>query len=292
MKKLKLNKYKFLELADKPNELELKNYYNKFYYQNDKAYYKKTYTLEEKKFIEKKIKQKYENINSFFKNKKNKSLIDIGSGKGEFMEFFSNKKWDVAGVDYSDFGAININKKIKNKIIIGEADKEIEKLANRNVKFDVVSLNNVLEHVLNPIQLIKKSKNLLKKNSLISINVPNDESKFQNFLIKNKLVKKKYWIAYPDHINYFNRTSLEYLMKKLDLKIIDYISDFPIELFLLNDNSNYINNKSIGKYAHISRLNFEKYLHSNFNISEINEFYRHINKFGLGRNINILCKKI
>ena len=29
MKKLKLNKYKFLELADKPNELELKNYYNK-----------------------------------------------------------------------------------------------------------------------------------------------------------------------------------------------------------------------------------------------------------------------
>ena len=287
---LKKNKLKFSQLKKKPTESFLLKYYKEIYFQNNKAYYKEKYNSNEQTYINSKIKQKYQNINRLRKGKLGGNVLDIGCGKCEFISFFKKKGWDVTGIEQSEYSLNNNNKSIKNSVIIGNADEIIKRLIKQNKKYDLISLNNVLEHLLDPALVINLLKKLLKKNSILSINIPNDESLFQKYLIKNKSVKRNYWLAYPDHINYFNIKSFEYFINKLGLKVIDSISDFPIEMFLLNSNSNYVENNKFGKEAHLSRIKFEIFLMNNFKINEINEYYRSMSKLGIGRNINYLCK--
>jgi len=285
---LKKNKLKFAQLKKKPTENFLLKYYKEIYFQNNKAYYKKKYNNDEQTYINSKIKQKYQNINRLRKSKLVGKVLDIGCGKCEFISFFKKKGWEVTGIEQSEY-SLN-NKSIKNSVLIGNANEIIKRLIKQNKKYDLISLNNVLEHLLDPVIIINLIKKLLKKNAILSINIPNDESLFQKFLIKNKIVKRNYWVAYPDHINYFNIKSFEYFINQLGLKVLDSISDFPIELFLLNSNSNYVENKSTGRGAHLSRIKFEIFLMNNFKIDEINEYYRSMSKLGIGRNINYLCK--
>ena len=285
---LKKNKLKFEQLKKKPTESFLLKYYKEIYFQNNKAYYKKKYNNDEQTYINSKIKQKYQNINRLRKSKLVGKVLDIGCGKCEFISFFKKKGWEVTGIEQSEY-SLN-NKSIKNSVLIGNANEIIKRLIKQNKKYDLISLNNVLEHLLDPVIIINLIKKLLKKNAILSINIPNDESLFQKFLIKNKIVKRNYWVAYPDHINYFNIKSFEYFINQLGLKVLDSISDFPIELFLLNSNSNYVENKTRGRGAHLSRIKFEIFLMNNFKINEINEYYRSMSKLGIGRNINYLCK--
>ena len=251
---LKKNKLKFAQLKKKPTENFLLKYYKEIYFQNNKAYYKKKYNNDEQTYINSKIKQKYQNINRLRKSKLVGKVLDIGCGKCEFISFFKKKGWEVTGIEQSEY-SLN-NKNIKNSVLIGNANEIIKRLIKQNKKYDLISLNNVLEHLLDPVIIINHIKKLLKKNGILSINIPNDESLFQKFLIKNKIVKRNYWVAYPDHINYFNIKSFEYFINQLDLKVVDSISDFPIELFLLNSNSNYVENKTRGRGAHLSRIKF------------------------------------
>lgn len=131
----------------------------------------------------------------------------------------------------------------------------------------------------------------MKKSSILSITIPNDDSHFQNFLKKNLHINKDHWIAFPDHINYFNHNSFKSFMLSQKLKLIDSVADFPIEIFLLNKNSNYVNRSKLGNQANSARLHFEKFLVRTLTSFEINDFYRSLAKIGIGRNINYLCKK-
>ena len=289
---LKLNKFKFSELKKKPKESFLLKYYENIYFQQNKAFYKKNYSNSEKKYIESKIYQKYMNIYKIRKNKLNGNLLDIGCGKGEFLKYFKLKGWTVTGIEKSSESLDKKNKFLKKNIITGNATEIIKQLISKDLKYDLVVLNNVLEHLLEPELILKLLKKLLKKNGILSINVPNDESLLQKFLLKKNLIKKNYWVVYPDHINYFNINTFRNFINKLGYKVVDSISDFPIEHFLFNKNSNYILNKKLGKNAHLSRIMFEQFLMENYKIDEINDYYRSMSKIGIGRNINYFCKKI
>ncbi len=45
--------------------------------------------------------------------------------------------------------------------------------------FDVVHMNNVLEHIPDPISLVSLARDLLEPGGIVCINVPNDFSPFQ-----------------------------------------------------------------------------------------------------------------
>ena len=96
---------------------------------------------------------------------------------------------------------------------------EVSNLTNfdifEKVKFDFVILNNVLEHLRDPVFVIKKIKKFLKKEGVLFIEVPNDFNKFQvsGKIINN--IKKKWWISPPAHLNYFSHDTLEIFLKRL-----------------------------------------------------------------------------
>lgn len=287
--KLKKNKFEFYELDKKPNKNYLLKYYQDIYFQKNKAYYKKKYSKLEIDYINSKLKQKFYIITKILNKKTSCSLLDIGCGKGEFISYFKKKNWKVTGIEKT---SISFNKNINNNIIAGDAIEILKQLAFEKNKYDLIVMHNVFEHLLEPERVLILIKKILKINGLLSINVPNDESLLQKYLFKKKIIKKKYWIAYPDHINYFNINTFTNFMKKFKFNVVDTLADFPIEHFLFNKKANYIKNKKFGTEAHSSRILFEDFLMKNYNLEEINNYYRSISKIGLGRNINYICKMI
>ena len=149
-------------------------------------------------------------------------------------------------------------------------------------------LKNVLEHVISPISILNKIKEVMDDESLLFIDVPNDYSKFQKFLI-DKEYSKNTWFCPPQHLHYFQFSSIRNLLIGEGFEIVSIQSGFPIEQFLVNDFSNYVKKKETGKSAHFSRVEI-----SNFLIDQGIEDYivlkESLARLEFGRDIKVIVK--
>ena len=109
-------------------------------------------------------------------------------------------------------------------------------------------------------------------------------SLFQQYLLDSNHIDKEFWVSPPDHLSYFNKNGLIKLANAVGWRVNKVISDFPIDLDLLNPNSNYIKNSLVGKASHRKRVEFENFIHS-MSIEKTNQFYESLLNLGLGRNI-------
>jgi 2-polyprenyl-3-methyl-5-hydroxy-6-metoxy-1,4-benzoquinol methylase len=286
---IKQHKLGFFQVDPLPSQSELSDYYSQKYYQESKSStYQSAYSKNEIDFIKLKIAQKASNINKIIKEDKG-TFLDVGCGEGFAMNYFHEKKWNVHGIDFSEYGILKFHPNLLKYFQKGEIYSLLEERVNNKEKFDVVWVGNVLEHVLDPIDLLIKLKALLQPDGVLVITVPNDFSSFQEALEQKKLVDRKYWIAYPDHISYFNYNSLRNVADYTGYHCEEIISDFPIELFLLHPGSNYIQSPELGKEAHLARIAFENHLSSK-PIGLVNSFYKSLSKLDLGRDLTIFLK--
>lgn len=281
---LKLNKYGFYELKDKPNQQSLNEYYSKIYYQSNKGLYAKSYTDEEIEYFRNRLEEKFLVVSKFFKTKKPYSFLDIGCGEGWALDYFKNKGWQVTGIDTSNYGCKQFNPHCLKNLIVKDLSQGIEALNKKNEKFDLILMDNTLEHLLDPLNLLKQLKNIINNNGFLIIEVPNDFSPLQNYLLANHYVDSPYWIAIPDHISYFSKQGLKNLCKATQWRPFFFMSDCPIDINLLNKNTNYVKDKSLGKACHKARIAIENLLHS-ISPTKKNKLYFAMAELGFGREI-------
>lgn len=136
---------------------------------------------------------------------------------------------------------------------------------------------------------MKNLKKNISDKAILIITVPNDFSTLQKKT--NKYTKKKYWISYPEHLNYFNQRGFEKFCKLLNFKIIHSISDYPIELFLLKKNFDYTRNKKVGKFIHLLRCEILSYLLKNKEINKIYDLFKSFYNLDIGRDNIYFVKK-
>jgi 2-polyprenyl-3-methyl-5-hydroxy-6-metoxy-1,4-benzoquinol methylase len=173
---------------------------------------------------------KFSNSDNSSESIQSKKFLDVGCGEGFVLKIFKDSGWEIMGVDYSTHGIKTKNPELESFIIQGDVYEELRSLKEKDCKFNVIFLGNILEHVLDPSALIDQLKRLLEKNGLLVITVPNDFSDLQKFLLSNNLVNEEYWIGYPDHLNYFNLDNLSKLLSDKNLPVIDQFSDFPLDI--------------------------------------------------------------
>lgn len=285
--KVILNKYGYYVLKDIPTKQELAQYYAEKYYQESKGSYQKIYSDAEKKYILNKISQKYFIINDILRpdNCSEFSLLDIGCGEGWALKYFKDQNWSIHGIDYSLFGCKIHNPECCQYIIEGDMDVNIDHLLNNKQKgFDLIWLDNVLEHILDPFDLLNKCHALVKNTGLLVIEVPNDFSRVQQFLYMNAYISKPFWVVNPDHISYFNKEGLISLCDDAGWECEYFMGDFPIDFMLFNKETNYIEDKSMGKSCHQTRVAVENFLHD-ISPKLTNELYQALATLGLGRSI-------
>ncbi len=156
------------------------------------------------------LKQKVKLIDSF--HTKDKNILDIGCGTGDFLNTCLKSGWKVNGVEpNAKANALAFEKLITTAS--NPADfllkKDLGFYLDHSLKFDVISLWHVLEHVPNLDIYINNLKKLMKKNAVLIIAVPNYKS-------YDAIYYGKFWAAYdvPRHLWHFSKNSIELLFGK------------------------------------------------------------------------------
>ncbi len=98
---------------------------------------------------------------------KNKIVLEVGCGGGWNLMPFHKKGYKYYGFDF-DKDFIEHGKREGLNLYLGGVDEIIKK----NIRCDYLLLNQVLEHVNNPINFLASLKPLLNKNAIINIYVP------------------------------------------------------------------------------------------------------------------------
>ncbi len=140
---------------------------------------------------------------------KNVKILEIGSGHGFFLELMYQKGYNITGIEISKEKR-KISKKVTSAKVL---DIDINTQIPHVNDFDIIVMFHVLEHIINPIDFLKKIKKLLASKGKIIVEVPN----YDDFQLKlNKYYTAFYWQR--AHIHYFTPQVLKEIFNQADLR--------------------------------------------------------------------------
>ncbi len=286
--------YGYYQLKNIPTDEERVAYYEKNYFKNnDNSTYKNEYSEEELSFLLLKAKQIFTLLtqHGIDSQKNSNSFLDIGCGEGFLLKYFKQQNFQVFGLDISTNGISNHNPDLLPNLTICDAYEGVKKFASDGKRFTVINMSNVLEHVSNPKDLLVAAHSALEDNGIIIVRVPNDFSKVQKYFFDNGIVGEPSWVCYPDHISYFSKDSLVALCQSVGLNNVDLLADSLIEIYALNENTNYFKERTLGKSCYNANMKFENLI-TDISTEETLNLYRQFMKLGIGRNILGLFRKV
>lgn len=145
------------------------------------------------------------------KYKKDGNFLDIGCSVGTLLQIAKKKGFQVYGVESSRWAADYCRKKLKRTVYSGE----FEKVRLSQNYYDVVVINHVLEHMVNPLKTLNKIRRILKEKGILLIGVPNIQSIMFTLLREN-------WPGLQSgmHVWQFNKKTLTKLSQKAGFKVI------------------------------------------------------------------------
>jgi 2-polyprenyl-3-methyl-5-hydroxy-6-metoxy-1,4-benzoquinol methylase len=174
-----------------------------------------------------------ENHKAFFKhfpsNVRGK-LLDVGCGDGRFLRHAKEQGFEVWGIDFDKKSVENVRRNLGIDTVFAMSLEEFYEYAKeKNLKFDVITFFEVLEHQDKPREFLEMVKGLLKEGGYIAGSVPNRERLFVEIEWKDRF----HGDYPPNHFLRFSRPSLEKALNLAGFKDIEvYKLDFPfIELF-------------------------------------------------------------
>jgi 2-polyprenyl-3-methyl-5-hydroxy-6-metoxy-1,4-benzoquinol methylase len=276
----------FAHVNPLPSQAELNEFYEKRFYQNVKTSYFTDYERDRDWWA---INYEWviDDLLKLYKGKKGKSnlrLLDIGSGPGLFLEVAKRRGIEAKGIEPSKEAYEYSTKKYKCDVV----NVTLEELDKSVGKFDIIHSSLVLEHILNPLNFIKKSKALLNASGLLCVVVPNDFNPIQG--VMKQLGTPEWWVSPFEHLSYFNRKSIKKLFEKAGLEVVHQSVTFPIDLFLPMG-QDYLKNPEVGKACHAMRKNFEFNIHKTKQVKLKDDLYKAFAKLDIGRELIIIGRK-
>ena len=283
-----VNQYGFISAYPLPSEAELSEFYRDVYFEEKVSHtYSARYDdveLEHKKL---RASATIEFIRQNIDPTATKRFLDIGCGEGFLLDAALTAGWDIAGVDFSIDQMKRLNPELSDFAKAISPMDYLDLCINDGKKFDIIALQNVIEHVIDPSLLMKKVKSILSENGILFAQIPNDFSDLQTLIFDMNFTDKKYWVSPPQHLHYFNDKNFETFVTAMEFRIVDSMGDFPIELFLLTGKDNYANNKERGPTAHRSRLHLDLFFVKR-GLAEYVDLYRAMYASGITRNILVV----
>jgi 2-polyprenyl-3-methyl-5-hydroxy-6-metoxy-1,4-benzoquinol methylase len=159
-----------------------------------------------------------------------RSLLDVGCGEGLFGKYLkkSNKNLEVWGIEPVVEVAKNAKKNLDN-VLVGNIEDSFG-IINKK-KFDVVTYNDVLEHLVDPWTILDNTKKILNNDGLVIVSLPN--VRFVNNLL-HIIFKKDF--EYEDagirdrtHLRFFTKKSMIRMFEDTGYEILDIHGTNPTE---------------------------------------------------------------
>ncbi|MDP3352297.1 MAG: class I SAM-dependent methyltransferase [Flavobacteriaceae bacterium] len=216
-----------LVTTPKPTNEELSRFYEDSDYlphtDSNKSLFDKLYQYVKKNAIANKVSL----INSL--NTSSKTVLDIGTGTGDFLLACNNNGWSVTGIEPNCNARILAQEKFlqfsdnESPNIFYDSLKILQESHLGNpVKFDVITMWHVLEHVPDVENYIKQLKSLLKPKGTIIVAVP-------NFKSYDAFYYGKFWAAFdvPRHLSHFSKKSINVLFGNEKMEVTKI---FPMKM--------------------------------------------------------------
>lgn len=148
--------------------------------------------------------------------KKNGKFLDVGCATGFFINGIKkNSNWEVYGTDFGESAVRFARDQLGLNVVQGD-------LADAHFPgefFDYVHVNNVLEHVLNPISLLEECRRIVKPKGIFFLSVPNgfnDSLDLIDFWKEEKLPAR----SKSGHIFFFPARTLLMLFRQTGFKVV------------------------------------------------------------------------
>lgn len=273
-----------------PSESELADFYSRIYYQErPTATYQAQYSeleLTYKRLIADQIVYAL-TLGHQASGGAGHRFLEVGYGEGFGLAAASRAGWDIAGIDLSDYSLQTFHPSLLAFVTVGHVSDGLAQLMQDGQTFDAIVLQNVMEHVRDPWQMLADVHSVLDDGGLVSITLPNDESDIQSELICSGDIGRDYWFAPPQHLHYFNIQTAKKFVEDAGFEVRDLYSDFPIEYYLFHPGSNYVQHAEAGRAAHQARIRITALLQRN-GMGAYHELCRAQAKCGVGRAFTLV----
>ncbi|WP_282611375.1 class I SAM-dependent methyltransferase [Pelagibius sp. Alg239-R121] len=280
----------YVQAVPRPTQDELDAFYREIYFgENVTATYQVEYSDDELRQKKLRADCNIELLSQHIAKTQDVSFLEIGCGEGFLVASSVEKGWQTLGVDYQLQPVEKFNPDIVRHVIATNPSAYLEEQISAGVKKDVIAIQNVLEHVIEPEKLLQNISGLLNPDGCLFVQVPNDFSALQRLARDQGKIEKDHWFLPPQHLNYFNDDNVGAFVRSYGFRIVDGVSDFPIEMYLWGNSSNYTKDQSLGKFAHEARIQLDLFVARNGMEKYVN-FYRSAFQVGLGRNMCLVLK--
>jgi 2-polyprenyl-3-methyl-5-hydroxy-6-metoxy-1,4-benzoquinol methylase len=137
------------------------------------------------------------------------SLLDFGCGDGSFMSRMQRAGWQVSGIEQDPKAADSLRARYGFDV-----RPTLEDFADRVGKFDLITTSHVIEHLADPVAVLRALRRFLRPGGRLVVVTPNANS-------LGARVFGKFWrgLEPPRHFNVFTPKSLRYALSQADYAI-------------------------------------------------------------------------
>jgi len=151
------------------------------------------------------------------------NILEVGCGTAVISDGFLLNGVQYTGVEF-DINFYNFAKSKSRNVVYGDFLK-----TNFEKKFDILFASQVVEHIDEPNIFFKKCNEVLKKDGILHIDVPNDRSLIS--CLRKVFKNNKYYgaIRPPYHMRAYSSNSLKKLFLKNDFYNIQTFSKINLD---------------------------------------------------------------
>jgi 2-polyprenyl-3-methyl-5-hydroxy-6-metoxy-1,4-benzoquinol methylase len=149
-----------------------------------------------------------------------RSILDVGCGEGTFLKLVKEKTgaetWGIEVInEVAEIAKTNID-----RIFIGNVEEVLNSIPD--TYFDCITFNDVLEHLVDPAEILKKVKSKLSKNGIVVASIPNVRYIYNlyDIIIKKDWEYKDSGILDYTHYRFFTKKSAQRMFEGANYKIL------------------------------------------------------------------------
>lgn len=144
--------------------------------------------------------------------------LDVGASAGFFMKTAADHGWDAHGIELSS----DTSQLARERFGVDVSSTRLEEADFEPGSFDLVTLWDVIEHVPDPQDTMRRVAALLRPGGIAALITPNLDGLFAraSFRVANRL---HYWPAVepPAHLSQFSTASLSALLDRAGLEPVE-----------------------------------------------------------------------
>lgn len=166
-------------------------------------------------------------LKKYLKQYESPRILDIGSGKGDFIsliDYIYQDYQEIIGIDIVDYLLEMDESAFKNNPKIKWMDKDVLETNFPKESFDIISMSNTLHHIKDIQSFFNQMVRLLKPNGMLIISELMTDADLNNKQISHRLLHS--FVAKLDHE--YNKVHSQVFTKENIFQAIDMFSPLPV----------------------------------------------------------------